>query len=179
MNTKILPYFRSQFWRLFVILFTAPSFSVRKFVFTLFTSFDYLLNHFALLFERQLKEVRRLRRALRRARTASGLWILIINHCGIEHACNCNVVADFNVWRNLLSVSIWLLCFSASWWKLTDEGCWGSHAWWMPKDWTKMEITDWSCMWFLRWLPIGMIHFLVKEHLTVGYMIFSITVLFL
>ena len=32
MNTKILPYFRSQFWRLFVILFTAPSFSVRKFV---------------------------------------------------------------------------------------------------------------------------------------------------
>ena len=73
MNTKILPYFRSQFWRLFVILFTAPSFSVRKFVFTLFTSFDYLLNHFALLFERQLKEVRRLRRALRRARMASGL----------------------------------------------------------------------------------------------------------
>ena len=48
-------------------------FQCQKVCFTLFTSFDYLLNHFALLFERQLKEVRRLRRALRRARTASGL----------------------------------------------------------------------------------------------------------
>ena len=52
---------------------TAPSFSVRKYVYFVHTILTVYLTILHSFFERQLKEVRRLRRALRRARTASGL----------------------------------------------------------------------------------------------------------
>ena len=71
-------------------------FQCQKVCFTLFTSFDHLLNHFALLFERQLKEVRRLRRALRRVRTASGLMVYICHWRGLKDITSLAHPSDFH-----------------------------------------------------------------------------------
>ena len=79
MNTKILPYFRSQFRRLFVILFTAPSFSVRKFV-LLCSHHLTIFFLFSIQLLRQHKEVQCLHHALCSARLASGLYTSYNEH---------------------------------------------------------------------------------------------------
>ena len=73
MDIKNNPYYWSHILRFVRHRVTAPSFSVRKYVYFVHTILTVYLTILHSFFERQLKEVRRLRRALRRARTASGL----------------------------------------------------------------------------------------------------------
>ena len=74
-TSKNNPYYWSHILRFVRHRVTAPSFSVRKYVYFVHTILTVYLTILHSFFERQLKEVRRLRRALRRARTASGLSV--------------------------------------------------------------------------------------------------------